>query len=103
MDQTHDLLRALLVTSGRIAFDPADVYDLVNPTGKGSKQIQAYNLADGTRTQREVAKKAKIDAANFSHTVARWIAAGIMFRLGEGRDATLLHIYPIFPKAPKRT
>ena len=95
------LLRALIVTTGRAAFSVKDVYALVNPTGKGAKQIKAFNLADGTLTQGEIATKVKIDRGNFSRAVARWIESGIMFRLGEGRESQLLHIFPIPTKAPK--
>lgn len=99
--ETDALLRALLLTTGRAAIPERQVYDLVKPTLKGAKQVKAFNLADGTRTQGDIAKKAKINRGNFSRTVSRWIAKGIMFRLGEGRDAKLPHIYPIQTKRPK--
>ena len=70
-------------------------------TGRGTKQVEAFNLADGTRTQSEIAEQVKMDQGQLSRTVSRWIEAGIMFRLGDGRDAKLLHIYPIPAALPE--
>ena len=89
------LLRAILATVGRQAFPAAELAELVAPKGGGSKQVRAYNMCDGTKSQAEIAKALKLDAGNFSRTVARWVDAGIMFRLGSGREATLLHVYPL--------
>jgi len=100
-EQTESLLRALLVTVGRSAFPLDQLYEIVDPTGKGGKQVQAFNLADGTRTQADIRAITKLDSGNLSRTVSRWLEAGIIFRVGEDRDAKLLHIYPIPSKRPK--
>src|SRR5438128_1516924 len=93
---TEDLLRAILSVAGRQAFRPNDLAKIVNPkAGKANKQARAFNMCDGTRTQADVVKQLKLDPGNFSRTVGRWLAAGVMFRLGEGREATLLHVYPL--------
>jgi hypothetical protein len=63
--------------------------------GGGESQLLAYNFCDGTKSQAEVAKAASLDPGNFSRSVARWVEAGILVRLGEGRDAKLLHAYPL--------
>ena len=64
--------------------------------GTQSKNLLlAYNLCDGTKTQQEIARAAKLDTGNFSRTVGRWIEAGIVFRVESGDKDTLLHIYPI--------
>ena len=97
-DQTETILRALLATSGRAAFSVEHIHSIVNPKGSGTKQIKAYNLADGTLSQGEIAKKLKLDPGNFSRTVSRWVESGIMFRLD---DKVLLHIYPVPEKLPK--
>lgn len=89
------LLRAILSTVSRQAFPGTILADIVAPKGAGQKQIEAYNLCDGTKTQAEIAKKLKLDQGNFSRTVARWVEAGVLFRLGEGRDCKLLHSYPL--------
>lgn len=91
-DNTEALLRAILSTTAREAFPPDRVAEIVGP---GSKQIEAYNFCDGTQGQSAIAKKLKLDNGNFSRTVGRWIEAGIVFRLGEGREAKLLHVYPM--------
>jgi len=70
--------------------------------GSGEKQLRAYNMCDGTKTQSEIAKATKLDPASFSRTVARWIEAGALFRMGSGRDTKLLHAYPLPADAAKK-
>jgi hypothetical protein len=94
-DVTSDLLRALLTVTARAVFPVEKLAGIVQSVGAGEKQLAAYNLCDGNRKQAEIAKALSLDAGNFSRTVGRWIDAGIVFRLGEGRDATLMHVYPI--------
>ena len=94
------LLRAVLSTVGRSVFSVTEVYSLVNPTGRGTKQVGAYNLADGKRTQAEIAALVKLDQGQLSRTMARWVDAGIMFRVSEGHEARFLHLYPIPEKGP---
>jgi len=89
--QSHELLRPLLSLIGRAVIPPKTVAELVG-TGK---QLAAYNLCDGTKKQSEVVEQVKIDSGNFSRIVTKWIEAGILFRIGEGREARLLHVYPI--------
>lgn len=92
----EQLLQAILATSARQTFPPDRLAELVAPKKvKGDKQTKAFNLCDGTRTQGEIAKALKLDQGNFSRTVSRWVDAGIVFRLGEGREAKLLHAYPM--------
>ncbi len=96
--QTDLLLRALLMTAGRSAFSIEQIHAIVSPKGSGAKQIKAYNLADGSLTQGELAKKLKLDSGNFSRTVSRWVEAGIVFRLA---NSALLHVYPV-PRSPRK-
>ena len=70
--------------------------------GAGPKQVRAYSLCDGTRSQTDIAKALTLVAGNFSRTVSRWIDSGIVFRLGEGREAKLLHVYPLSIEATKK-
>ena len=98
-DNNEALLRAILHTIARQAFAVGDLSDIV---GSGERQRRAYNMCDGTKTQREVARAVKLDEASFSRTVARWIEAGALFRLGEGRETTLLHVYPLPMGANKK-
>lgn len=100
-DTVGCLLQAILATTGRTTFPPAVLFRIVCPKGEAPKQILAFNLADGTRTQGEIAKEAKIDPSNFSGNVGRWINQGVLFRLGAGRTAKLLHIYPLPPEIQK--
>jgi hypothetical protein len=96
-DNSEILLRAILATIARQTFAPDRLATTIAPKGKGEKQYRAFNMCDGTRTQREIAKALGFDKGNFSRAVARWIEAGIVIRLGEGRDATLLHVCPFTP------
>lgn len=95
------LLRAILSVSARGAIPPRKLLRIVMPTGSSEKQRQAYNLCDGTRTQAEIAKSLKLDQGNFSRTLGRWIEEGVVFRLGEGRDSRLLHLYPLTKEVAK--
>jgi hypothetical protein len=90
------LLRAQLAVLGRIAFrDDAALEEVVCKGRDSGKQRNAYNLCDGTRTQSEVAKAAKIDGGNFSRTVGRWVEAGVLFKIPDGSDAKLQHIFSL--------
>lgn len=94
-DINESLLRAILSTAGRQTFSVERLTEIVLTKGAGEKQLLAFNMCDGTTGQAEIAKKLRLDTGNFSRTVARWIEEGVMFRLGEGRDAKLLHLYPL--------
>jgi len=89
------LLRAVLSVAGRQAFPQDRLIEIVLFKGAGEKQLRAFNMCDGAKGQAEIAKALKIDRGNFSRTVSRWIDEGIVFRLGEGRDAKLLHVYAL--------
>jgi hypothetical protein len=89
------LLRAVLSVTGRQSFPQDRLVEIVLFKGAGKKQLMAFNMCDGTKGQAEIAKKLKIDSGNFSRTVSRWVDEGIVFRIGEGRDAKLLHVYAL--------
>jgi len=100
-NDSGSLLIALISLTGRVAFPPRSLYQIVCSRRGGPKQIKAYNLCDGTRTQAQIISECKLDAGNFSHTVSRWIESGVMFRLGSGREAKLLHLYPLPMRLPE--
>jgi hypothetical protein len=63
------------------------------------KQVLAYNLCDGETPQADIGKKSKLDKGNLSRTIAKWIEAGVVIRVGaEGHP---LHLYPLPPKPKK--
>jgi CRP-like cAMP-binding protein len=95
---SETLLRAILSMAARQAFPPSRLRAIVLSRGTGPKHLDAFNMCDGTKRQKDIAKALKLDAGNFSRTVARWINEGVVFRLGEGRSATLLHVYPLVPE-----
>jgi len=93
--EPNDLLPCALQLLGRIAIPPEHIRDII---GGKKKQLEAFNLCDGTRTLKEIAKKAGIDQGNFSRTVDRWKAHGIVFSIREGRESRILHVYPLSPE-----
>ena len=96
---TADLLKALIRVTGRVAIPPAQLREMIIPDAGKMKQLRAYNLCDGSRTQGEVQKAAGIDAGSFSHTLKRWLERGIVFRIGDEKN--LLHLYPMAEKEDK--
>jgi len=86
------LLECLVHVIGRAGVKMDEVREIV---GAGAKQIEAYNLCDGSRTLTSVAKKAQLDAGSLSRSVDRWVKNGVMFRFEEGREVRLLHIFPV--------
>lgn len=90
-----DYLTAIIQISGRNVFPEDILMQIIAPPGSSEKQLKAYNMLDGTLTQTEVWGKLKIDPGNFSRTVSRWINLGVVFRIGEGKDQKLLHVYPL--------
>jgi hypothetical protein len=93
------LLECLIQVIARAALSEDRVREVV---GSGKKQIKAFNLCDGTNTQTEIAKKAGVDLGNFNRASRRWIEHGVAFAVGDGRDARLLHVFPISTSDPKR-
>lgn len=89
------LLRAILTTVARQTFPEPALREIVLSRSAGQSQLAAYNLCDGTRSQSEIAKSQGIDPGSFSRTVARWADAGVVFRVADGRDLKLLHVYPL--------
>ena len=94
----RDLLRCLVHVIGRTAISAKDVREVI---GKGRNRVKAFNLFDGEHTIQEVARATKINQGNLSRSAASWVKNGIVFWVGEGADARLLHIYPIPEKAPR--
>ena len=99
-EQTDALLGCLVQIIGRAVMPIDTVYNLV---GRGAKQIDAFNICDGTLTLSEIAKKTAIDKGNLSRTFARWVENGVAFWVGQGKAARLLHIYPVPPAGNAKT
>lgn len=88
----EQLLGCLVQVIGRTAIQEDRVREIV---GTASKQVRAFNLCDGTKTQTNIRKKVGLDAGNFSRTVRRWIEQGIMFEIADSGESRLLHVYPL--------
>lgn len=93
LDAGH-LMLTLVKVIARAAIPVEHVRKVV---GNRPKQIRAYNLLDGSQSLSDVARKTKIEKGNLSKATQRWLSEGVMYRLGSGRDAKLLHAYPIAP------
>ena len=93
MDTNESLLRAILATVARGVFPPAVIYKIVAPASGNDKQLFAYNLCDGHTPQVEIGKKAKLDSGNLSRSIARWVEAGIVVRVG--KEQLPMHVYPL--------
>src|SRR5688572_29376025 len=94
MNPQEAYLRAILATVARQTFSPDKILEIMGPNS-GVKQFKAFNLCDGTRTQSEIAKEVGLDSGNFSKSLGRWIDAGIVIRVGEGREVRPVHVYPL--------
>jgi len=88
----EQLMECLIHVVGRATLPEAKLLEIV---GTRAKQIRAFNLADGTRSQIEIAKKATVDPGSLSRTATRWVRNGVAFWIGEGKEARLMHIYPV--------
>jgi hypothetical protein len=62
VSDSEQVLQAILATVGRQTFPPQTLGEIVGT----SKQIAAYNMCDGSKSQAEVAKSLKLDSGNFS-------------------------------------
>lgn len=96
--RVEQLLGCLVQVVGRAAVKEDFVRQIV---GTSAKQLRAFNLSDGTRTQTEIRKKVGLDAGNFSRTARRWVEEGVAFEIGDAGESMLLHVYPL--GKPQRT
>jgi hypothetical protein len=99
VNTTEDLLKGILAMVGRTVFPPEVLYKIVAPTVGSDKQVLAYNLCDGETPQAEISKKAKLDAGSLSRSIAKWVEAGVVIRVGA--DKLPLHLYPLIKAAIK--
>jgi DNA-binding MarR family transcriptional regulator len=91
----EQLLRAILATVARQTFPIEYIVEKVAVGTDKVKQVEAYNMCDGSKTQAEIAKHLGLDSSNFSKTVSRWIDLGILIKVGQLRETKLVHVYPI--------
>lgn len=88
----EQLITCLIQVIGRSAIPSDQVRAIV---GDGRSNRKAFNLCDGTNTQMDIARKLKIDQGQLSRTCSRWVENGVAFWIGNGKEARLLHIYPV--------
>lgn len=102
MSNADAYLRAILGVLARTAFPPDDLASQIGIGSTKSKQLEAYNLCDGSLTQGEVAKLTGLDAGNFSRTVSRWAEDGLIVRTEFNGQMRPVHLYPIPASSIKR-
>jgi hypothetical protein len=90
--KVEDLLSCALQVLGRATLRPDRIRRTI---GSRKKQLRAFNLCDGSNTVRQIARKARLDEGNLSRTLSRWREHGIVFLVGEGKQARFLHIYAL--------
>jgi hypothetical protein len=90
----RDLLRILIAIAGRVAFPQHQLQALVSPAAK-APYYRAYSMCNGQTPMAAIAKETGIDPGELSRAVARWVDAGIAFRVGT--KALPLHLYPLTP------
>lgn len=95
MSNAESYLRAILGVVARATFPPEKLAGEIGIGASKSKQLEAYNLCDGTLTQGEIAKKVGLDAGNFSRTLGRWIDDGLIVRIESNGQLRPVHLYPI--------
>lgn len=95
----EQLLECLIQVVARAAISEDKIREIVET---GAKQVTAFNLCDGTRTLVQIAGKARLDRGNLSRAASRWVQGGAAFWIGEGKDARLLHVFPIAPKKERK-
>ncbi len=98
MDEQRDVLFAILSTVARQAFSADRVIEIVT-NGGGEKQLQAYNLCDGTNAQKDICKATGLDPGNLSRSISRWVDEGIVFKFG--KEGMPRHIFPVSEQKAK--
>ena len=93
MDMNESLLKAILAAVSRQAFPPDSIARILNAGPGGTKQIAAYNSCDGATPQATIGKRAGLDKGSLSRSIARWVDAGIVIRVGS--QQLPLHVYPL--------
>jgi hypothetical protein len=93
MNNQEALLKGILSLVARAVFPPEALHKIIAPTAGSSKQVLAYNLCDGETPQTDIGKKAKLDPGSLSRSIAKWVDAGVVIRVGP--DQLPLHVYPL--------
>ena len=100
MGNAEVYLRAMMSLIARQTFSPEKLRGLVSTRGT-DKLLRAFNVCDGEKSQTEISTKLKIDAGQFSRTVKQWLDDGIVIKIGDSRNARLVHVYPLPEKLLK--
>ena len=103
MSNADAYLRAILAVTARNAFPPDELASQVGIGSTKVKQIEAYNLCDGSLTQGEVAREVGLDPGNFSRTISRWLDDGLIVRTEMDGQMRPVHLYRIPPSAVKKS
>jgi hypothetical protein len=102
MTTEQALLRAILSTVARQVFPPSRLREIVAPLESSSKQLAAYNLCDGSRGLTEIALEVGLDKSNLHKAINRWVEQGVAFRVENGSEVRILHLYPLSDSPPRK-
>lgn len=95
----NEMVKCLFHVIARAVMPPDKVMEVI---GGGKRQVMAFNQCDGHNSQKEIAKKTGINQGNLSREFKKWLEAGVAFSIGDGKEARLLHIYPIPRQSTKQ-
>ena len=91
MNIQEALLMGIPADVTRTTFPPEVLQKIIAPTSGSAKHVLANNLCYGETPQIEMGKKAKLDPGSLSRSIARWVEAGVVIRVGP--DQFPLHVY----------
>lgn len=95
MSNSDVYLRAILGIVSRQVIPPDELAGKIGVGKTKLKQIEAYNLCDGSMTQGAIAKNLGLDSGNFSKTMTRWSDEGLIVRTEISGEMRPVHLYPI--------
>jgi CRISPR/Cas system CSM-associated protein Csm2 small subunit len=91
----NELIISLL---GRIAFNEDKLRELILRGSKKKSILNAYNLCDGERKIKEIAKMVNITPEGVGAAVIKWNKLGIVLKYEEGRDVIPMKLYEVSVK-----
>lgn len=92
MSNTDTYLRAMMSLIARKTFPPDDLAEIVVTS---DRQLDAFNMCDGTKSQSEIAKALGLDKGSFSRTMSRWIEEGVVIKVSTSDGDRPVHVYPL--------
>ncbi len=83
---------------GRMAFGEDKLRKMILKGSKKQSILKAYNLCDGRRKIKEIAKVVGITSAGVGAAVTKWEKMGIILKYEDGRDVIPMKLYTVSEK-----